>query len=160
MQAKNGLRGFFWLGVAAIEGESGGPPFSFDRNDTAAKTLTPANSYGHLDPRFPRQRPAEIRDADKRAIDTRRRNFEAISPFYDILDIEEGRKGPARDLAIVDSHRPIGPLGHDLHCRPGLRQEPDPDQTVTETRQGGLNSTRNARRQAGILDQTRLFERA
>ena len=160
VERKHGFDGFAWLCIAAIERQYGTSAFAFDLANTAAEALAPANAGRHLDPCFPRKSAPEIRDADERTIDPRRGNFEAIGPFYRILDIEDGRESRAHDFAIIEVHRPVGTFRHDLHRHSRLRRKLDPDQPVSETGQNRLRKMRHTRGNPGFLDQARFIEDA
>ena len=159
-EQKHGFDGFAWLCIAAIERHHGTSAFAFDLANPAAEALAPANAGRHLDPCFPPKGAPEIRDADERAIDPRRGNFEAIGPFYRFLDIEDGRESRAHDFAIIEVHRPVGTFRHDLHRHSRLRRKLDPDQPVSETGQNRLRNMGHTRGNPGFLDQARFIEDA
>ena len=159
-ERKHGFGGFAWLCIAAIERQYGTSAVAFDLANKAAEALAPANAGRHLDPCFARKSAPEIRDADERTIDPRRGNFEAIGPFYRLLDIEDGREGRAHDFAIIEVHRPVGTFRHDLHRHSRLRRKLDPDQPVSETGQNRLRNMRHTRGNPGFLDQARFIEDA
>src|SRR3984893_2827201 len=159
-EQKHSFGGFAWLGVAAIKRQHGTSAFAFDVANKAAEALAPANAGRHLDPCFPCKSASEIRDANEQTIDPRRGNFEAIGPFYRILDIEDGRQSRAHDFAIIEVHRSVGTFCHDLHCHSRLRRKLDPDQPVSETGQNRLRNMRHTRGNSGFLDQARFIEDA
>src|SRR3984893_17346427 len=160
LERKPAFSGFAWLCIAANESQYGISTSAFDCANKAAEALATANAGRHLDPCFPRKSAPEIRDANERTIDPRRRNIEAIGPFYRIVDIEDGRESRAHDFAIVEVHRPLGTFCHDLHCHSRLRRKLDPDQPVSETDQNRLRAVRHACGMTGSLGQARLIEDA
>ena len=159
-EQKHGFDGFARLCIAAIERQYGTPAFAFDLANKAAEALAPANAGRHFDSCFPPKSATEIRDTDKRTIDPRRGNFEAIGPFHRFLDIEGGRESRAHDFAIIEVHRPVGTFRHDLHCHSRLRRKLDPDQPVSKTAQNRLRNMRHTRGNSGFLDQARFIEDA
>ena len=75
-----------------------------------------------------------------------------------LLDVEHRRQRHARALAVVDRHRPVGTLGHDLHRRPCGGGDFHPNQPEAEIAQDRRGDPADAQACAGVLDETRLVQ--
>ena len=64
----------------------------------------------------------EIGLAHQRPVDARRRDFEMIRLVERIIDVEHRRDGAAGLLAVLDGHRAVVALGHDLQGQAVLRR--------------------------------------
>ena len=78
--------------------------------------------------------------------------------MHDVLDVENRRQGRADRLAIIDRHRSVGALGHDLHGHAVLRRQLDPHQTIAEIGQNRLRDLGDPRSGAGLGDEARLAQ--
>ena len=111
---------------------------------------------GELDARLVALPALEVRTADERAVDAGRGDFEVVGPVDRILDVE-GRRDIARDgLAILDIHRPVGPLGHDLHGHAVQRRDLDAHEAVAEALDHRLDDMRDAGLEPGLGDDARF----
>ena len=64
----------------------------------------------------------EIGTAHQRTVDARRGNLQPVGALDRIGDVEHRRQRPRDRLAILDLHRAIGPLGHDLDGAAGFAE--------------------------------------
>ncbi len=100
----------------------------------------------------------EVGTANQRAIDARRGYLEPVGAVDRVGDIEHRRQRPRNRLAILDLHRAVGPLGHDLDGAAGLAGDLDPDQAVAHSLQHRPGHRRHPRRRARLDDETGLGE--
>ena len=129
-----------------------------DGCETSAKALASIERDRHLDPRLVADSAREIRFAHQRPIDARRGNLQPIGLRHRLLDVEDRRQRHADAFAILDRHRPVGTLRHDLNRWPSTRRNLDPDQPVTQIPQNRRRNPADAIACARVLDQTRLVE--
>ncbi len=101
----------------------------------------------------------EIRAAHQRAVDAGRGNFQPVGLLDRIVDVEHRRQRPRDILAILDAHRAVGALGHDLHRAAGLRGDAHAHQAEAEVGEHRLGQHADAGGDAGVDDQARLVER-
>ena len=94
--------------------------FAFGAFDPATKALAAIKAEIHFDLRFMRNRTLEIRETHQRTINAGRGNFQPVDLRNGIFEIENRRQRNADLLAIIDIHRAVGPLGHDLQGAAGL----------------------------------------
>jgi len=99
-------------------------------------------------------RPArEIGGADKRPVDARRGQFKIIGCGDRFLHIHDGGHGAADDLAIVDTHRSVRLLGHDLHGATIHAGDTHPHEAIAELLDDGFDHARNPRGDAVLEDE-------
>jgi hypothetical protein len=60
--------------------------------------------------------------------------------------------------AVIDRHRAVGTLGHDLHRRPSGRGDFDPDKPQAEIAQDWRGDACDSQTGPGVRDQTRLVQ--
>ena len=101
----------------------------------------------------------EIRDPHQWTVDAGRRHFQPIGLRNGVFDVEHRRQRLARQFAIVDVHRAVGLLGHDLQRHAVLAGDLHAHQTEAEAHQGRSCDMRNARRQTGLGIEARLIQR-
>ena len=117
-----------------------------DGFDQAAESFASIDRRRHLDPRLAADRPLEIRLPDKRPVDARGGELEPIGLAHDVLDVEHRRERRAGPLAVLNRHRPVRPLGHDLHRRPAGRRDLDPHEPQPEIAQDRRGDAPDAQR--------------
>ncbi len=98
----------------------------------------------------------EIGTAHQRAIDARRGYLKPVGAVDRVGDVEHRRQRPRDRLAILDLHRAVGPLGHDLDGAAGLAGNLDPDQPVAHSLQDRSGHRRYPRGRARLDDETGL----
>ena len=69
-----------------------------------------------------------------------------------ILDVEHRRDGTAHFLAILDGHRAVVALGHDLQRQAVLRREADAHEAKADGAKHRRNDQRDARIDAAFAD--------
>src|SRR6516165_1257745 len=74
----------------------------------------------------------EVGPAHQGAIDAGRRDFQAIGTLDRIGDIENRRQRARDGFTVLNRHRSVGPLGHDLHGATGKAGYSDADQAITK----------------------------
>ncbi len=111
---------------------------------------------GHLD--FHQMGPHSARNpsAAPRAGRSRRGNLQPIGAIDGIGDIEHGRQRPRDRLAILELHRAVRPLGHDLHCAAGFPGNADPHQAITHALEHRRRDRGYPCRHARLDDEPRL----
>ena len=98
--------------------------------ERAAEPLAALMGDRHLDLHEMAGIALEIRAAHQRPVDARRGNLQPIGALDRVGDIEHRRQRARDRLAILDLHRAVRPLGHDLHGAAGLAGNPDPHQAI------------------------------
>ena len=88
-----------------------------DLEKQALEPLAAVERHVEFDPRLVAERPHEIGAAHQRPVDAGRGHFEPVFARDRVLEVEHRRQRPAGRLAILDRHRAVGPLGHDLQRR-------------------------------------------
>ena len=89
----------------------------------------------------------EVGTPHQRAIDPRRRNLQPIGPLDRVGHIHHRRQRARNRLAVLDQHRPVRTLGHDLHRRAGLAGNAHPHQPVTHAIEDRFRDCGHARGQ-------------
>jgi hypothetical protein len=92
-------------------------------------------------------------------IDAGRGNLEAIGLADRIFEVEHGRERHARPFAVVDGHRAVGPLRHDLQGRSAGRRYFDPHQPKSQIAQDRPDDRADASGAGPVVDETRFVER-
>ena len=88
---------------------------ALDAGEDAAKALASFLREGHLDLGLVARIALEIGAAHQRPVDAGRRNLQPVFAVDRILHVENRRERTRDRLAILDRHRAVGPLRHDLH---------------------------------------------
>ena len=129
-----------------------------DACETPAKALASVDKDRHLDPRLVADGAGEIRFAHQRPIDARGGNLQPIGLRHRLLDVEDRRQRHADAFAILDRHRPVGTLRHDLNRRALARGNLDPDKPVAQIPQNRRRDAADALARARIFDQARFIQ--
>src|SRR5271166_852217 len=129
-----------------------------DGLDQSTEPFTSVDRRRHLDARLVADCALEIRLPNKRPVDAGGGNLEPIGLGHDVLDVEYRRERRAGPLAVVNRHRAVWPLGHDLHRRPGGRRDPDPHEPQSEVAQHRRGDASDAQSEPTVLDEARLVQ--
>jgi hypothetical protein len=100
----------------------------------------------------------EIRAAHQRPVDPGRGDLQPVLAIDRILDVEHRRERARGGLAILDQHRAVRPLRHDLHGAAGRRGDPHAHQPIAEAGQHRRCERGDARRHALLGDEPGLGE--
>ena len=98
----------------------------------------------------------EIRAPHQRPVDAGRRHFQPIGALDRIGGIEHRRQRARGGLAILDRHRAVRPLGHDLHGAAGGAGNAHAHQPIAEAVEHRLDDSGDTRRPSRLGDQPRL----
>ena len=93
---------------------------AFDASERAAEPLAALMGDRHLDLHEMTGIALEIGAAHQRPVDPGRGNLQPVGPIDRIGDVEHRRQRLRDRLAILDLHRSVGPLRHDLDGAAGF----------------------------------------
>src|SRR5690606_6839173 len=105
-----------------------------------------------LDPDEMAEPALKIAPTDERPVDPRRGHLQMISAIDRIVDIERGRNCAAHFLAILDAHRSVEPLRHDLQRQPILPRQANPHKAEAQGTQYRFDDRRNTRFHTRLAD--------
>ena len=132
---------------------------AFDAEQHAAETLAAVDRHGHLDLHDVAGVALEIGAPHQRPVDAGRRHFQPVGAVDRIGDVEHRRQRARGGFAILDQHRAVGPLGHDLHGAAVAAGDAHAHQPIAEAFEHRLGDRGDARAQARLDDQARLGAR-
>src|SRR5690606_16750950 len=112
--------------------------------DGSAKTLPSGDRDSRLNAGNLPDRVDEIFAPYQWTVNARRGNFKLIGTVDRIIDVKRRRNGETDLLAIIDGHRAIRPLGHDLQRDAILIQQLDADQPVADGVNHGGDDSRHS----------------
>ena len=93
---------------------------ALDASKRAAEPLAALMRHRHLDLDEVAGIALEIGAAHQRPVDARRGNLQPVGAVDRIGDVQHRRQRPRDRLAVLDLHRSVGPLRHDLDGAAGL----------------------------------------
>ena len=148
-QHVGGLAG---LGVVALKPRA----IAFDAEQHAAEALAAMRRHIHLDLRNMVGVALEVGAAHQRTVDAGRRQFQPVSAIDRIGLIEHRRQRARGGFAILDQHRAVRLLRHDLHGAAVAAGDAHAHQPVAKARQHRLGERGDPGAQARFHDQARL----
>src|SRR5215218_9261106 len=130
--------------------------FALYADDQTTEAALSCHRYRHFNLRGMAGIAFEIRAPHQRAIDTRRGDFQAVGPLDRIGNIEYGRECPRDIFAILDAHRPVRALCHDLNGAARHARNPHADQSITQAGNHWLRYGSHARCNALLYKEARF----
>src|SRR4029077_7736772 len=124
--------------------------FAFGAVEFAAESFGAVDRVLHFDLGDVADIAREVGPAPQGPIDPRRRDFQPIRTFDGIGDIEDRRQRARDGFAILDTHRPVGPFGHDLDRAAGKSGYAHADQAIAEPGKHRLGQRGDARGPARV----------
>src|SRR5262249_9847898 len=144
--------------VAVVTADTG--TFALGALQFATKPFAPVDRRLHLDLSDMAGIAVEVVSPHERSIDAGRGNFQPIRAFDRIGNVEYRRQRARYRFTVLNVHRPVGTLGHDLHGATGKAGYAHPHQTKAETREHGFSQYGDARRSPGLGYEPRLLGKA
>ena len=129
---------------------------AIDTDQDAAKALAAIVRNGHLDLDLVAGVAFEVGAAHQRPVDPRRGNFQPVGAIDRIGHVHHRRQGARNLLAILDQHRAVRPLRHDLHRGSGFTGYPYANQPVTHAVEHRLGDSRHARSEPRLDHEARF----
>ncbi|MEY9611702.1 hypothetical protein ABIF21_004576 [Bradyrhizobium elkanii] len=131
---------------------------ALDAGKHAAEPLAALMRHRHFDLHEMPGIALEVGAAHQRAVDPGRRDFQPVGALDRVGDVEHRRQRARDRLAILELHRAVGPLRHDLHGAAGIARDLDAHQAIAHALQHRDRHRGDARRDPGLDDETRLGE--
>src|SRR5690606_1664027 len=124
-----------------------------------AKTLSTRDRLLELDLGFVTGPALKVDRADQRAVDARRRNLKPVAPIHWIVNVQKWRDRVGDRFAVLNRHRPVRTLRHDLEDGVAAAHQPNQHEAIPHASENRLYEVRNAGGCTTLGNETCFFRR-